>query len=112
MADNRHQFMTDEQTRTPQVKMVVNLFLNGNAGYTAVQPNRLYRKSDGAGAAAGISAEPVPAATNMAWQCFCVIKNTAVAPAVTEFSIGLRGRSEQPGYTAGRRMRQVSAVRP
>jgi predicted O-methyltransferase YrrM len=45
MQDTRREFMTDEQINTPQVKMVVDLFLHGNANYEAIQPNRLYRKA-------------------------------------------------------------------
>ncbi len=77
MQDCRDRFMTDEQLRTPQVKMVVDLFLNGNAGYEPVRPNRLYRKAGGAPR----GAEPVT------WRGreFRVIRYPAVAGALAEF---------------------------
>ena len=81
MRDSREQFMTDEQIRTPQVKMVVDLLLHGNAGYAAVQPNRLYRK-----AAAGEPGAP-EAADGVSWRghSFHVIRHPAVAAALAEF---------------------------
>jgi FkbM family methyltransferase len=83
MQDIRDQFMTDEQACTPQVKMVVDLFLNGNAEYTSVQPNRLYRKAASHAAACGVA----PKVELIEWrgQRFRVIEHPAVTAALTEF---------------------------
>src|SRR6185312_8262709 len=51
MQETRDDFMTQEQIRTAQVKMVVDLFLRGNPDYQVLQPNRLYRKLASPGAA-------------------------------------------------------------
>lgn len=83
MQDTRGAFMTDEQVRTPQVKMVLDLFLRGNPNYAEQQPNRLYRKM-GASAAAGSDDETV------CWrgQSFQVIRHPAVRAAIQEFCSG------------------------
>ena len=44
MKDVRELFMTDEQIRTPQVRMVVDLFLSNNPNYEMVADRRVYRK--------------------------------------------------------------------
>ena len=78
--------MTDEQICTPQVKMVVDLLLHGNAGYAAVQPNRLYRKA-AATTHAGGEPDPPAASDRVSWrgQSFRVIRHPAVAAALAEF---------------------------
>jgi len=44
MQEIRHEFMTEEQINTPQLAMVVELFLNGNPAYEVIRKNRIYRK--------------------------------------------------------------------
>ena len=89
MRETRRQFMTDEQIQTPQVGMVIDLFLRDNAGYEPVQPNRLYRKS--LPDQASLPAEPsepacIPVET-VSWreQTFRTVRHPAVAAAVAEF---------------------------
>jgi FkbM family methyltransferase len=86
MQDVRDQFMTEEQIRTPQVKMVVDLFLIGNADYTEMQPNRLYRKLANS-RPAYVEAHPAVALENVMWreQTFRVIRHPAVTAALAEF---------------------------
>jgi FkbM family methyltransferase len=85
MQETRDQFMTEEQIRTPQVKMVVDMFLNGNAGYSVVQPNRLYRKAGGP-TDTGCGGTDVATET-VEWrgQAFRVIRHPAVRAAAAEF---------------------------
>jgi predicted O-methyltransferase YrrM len=44
MRDVRPQYVTDEQAGTPQVKMLVDLFVKTNPRYRTISRNRLYQK--------------------------------------------------------------------
>jgi FkbM family methyltransferase len=79
MHESRGQFMTDEQISTPQVKMVIDLFLYGNTGYETLQPNRLFRKV--------ACAVPDDATDLVEWRdrTFHVIRHPAVSASLAEF---------------------------
>ena len=85
MHDTRQDFMTEEQIRTPQVKMVIDLFLRGNPAYQTLQTNRLFRKSGAARSRAGD--EDAGRTERVTWrdQSFQLIRHPAVAAALREF---------------------------